>query len=46
MRIVIEGHVDERGSDSYNLALGDNRGRAERDYLIGLWDSVRSNHYY
>lgn len=33
---VIEGHCDERGTIEYNLALGDRRARAARDYLIGL----------
>ncbi len=35
-RIVIEGHCDERGSDSYNLALGERRARAARAYLETL----------
>ena len=35
-RIVIEGHCDERGTESYNLALGDNRAQAVYDYLIQL----------
>jgi peptidoglycan-associated lipoprotein len=33
---VIEGHSDERGSDEYNLALGERRAKAARDYLISL----------
>jgi len=32
--ITIEGHCDERGSDRYNLVLGDRRANAARDYLI------------
>jgi len=32
----IEGHCDERGSAEYNLALGDRRARAARDYLVSL----------
>jgi len=32
----IEGHCDERGSAEYNLALGDRRARAVRDYLVSL----------
>jgi len=32
----IEGHCDERGSAEYNLALGDRRARAIRDYLVSL----------
>jgi peptidoglycan-associated lipoprotein len=33
-RIVIEGHCDERGSVEYNLALGEKRARAARDFLV------------
>ena len=32
-KLTIEGHCDERGSDEYNLALGDQRARAAKDYL-------------
>src|SRR5215467_14273339 len=32
-RIRIDGHCDERGSAEYNLALGDRRAIAARDYL-------------
>jgi len=32
--VVIEGHCDERGSVEYNLALGEKRARAARDYLV------------
>ncbi|MDY0269661.1 peptidoglycan-associated lipoprotein Pal [Trichloromonas sp.] len=34
--IVIEGHCDERGSDEYNMALGENRARAASNYLVSL----------
>jgi peptidoglycan-associated lipoprotein len=34
-KLVIEGHADERGSDEYNLALGDQRARAAEDFLAG-----------
>ncbi len=34
--VVIEGHSDERGSDEYNLALGERRAQAARDYLLSL----------
>jgi peptidoglycan-associated lipoprotein len=34
VRITIEGHCDERGSEAYNLALGDKRANAARDFLI------------
>jgi peptidoglycan-associated lipoprotein len=36
IRIRIEGHCDERGSDEYNLALGMRRALAARDYLVRL----------
>jgi peptidoglycan-associated lipoprotein len=32
--VLIEGHADERGTNEYNLALGENRARATRDGLI------------
>ena len=35
-KISIEGHCDERGTNEYNLALGDRRAKAARDYLIAL----------
>lgn len=35
-RIVIEGHCDERGTVEYNLALGDKRAKAAKDYLVSL----------
>ncbi|BCR06157.1 peptidoglycan-associated lipoprotein [Desulfuromonas versatilis] len=35
-RITIEGHTDERGSDAYNLALGERRAVATRNYLVTL----------
>jgi len=34
--VVIEGHCDERGTDEYNLALGERRARAAYEYLILL----------
>ena len=34
VRILIEGHCDERGSTEYNLALGDNRATAVRNALV------------
>jgi peptidoglycan-associated lipoprotein len=34
--ITIEGHADERGSAEYNLALGERRALAARNYLISL----------
>ena len=35
-RILVEGHCDERGTDEYNLALGDRRASAVREYLAAL----------
>lgn len=34
--ITIEGHCDERGTKAYNLALGDKRAGAAKDYLVSL----------
>jgi peptidoglycan-associated lipoprotein len=34
--ITIEGHCDERGTREYNLALGERRADAARDYLVAL----------
>jgi len=36
VRVVIEGHCDERGSTEYNLALGDRRAAAVKEYLVSL----------
>ncbi len=34
--LIVEGHCDERGSREYNIALGERRALAVREYLIGL----------
>ena len=34
IRVMIEGHCDERGTSEYNLALGERRARSVRDYLV------------
>ena len=34
--ITIEGHADERGTAEYNLALGERRAMAARNYLVSL----------
>ena len=34
--LTLEGHADERGTREYNLALGERRANAVRDYLIDL----------
>ncbi len=36
VQVVIEGHCDERGSDEYNLALGESRALAAKSYLVSL----------
>jgi peptidoglycan-associated lipoprotein len=36
VRMTVEGHCDERGTVDYNLALGEQRARAARDYLVSL----------
>lgn len=36
VQVLIEGHCDERGTESYNLALGDRRAFICRHYLVGL----------
>ncbi len=35
-RVQIEGHCDERGSDEYNLALGERRALAAKNHLVSL----------
>jgi peptidoglycan-associated lipoprotein len=35
-KVVVEGHCDERGSTEYNLALGDRRAAAVKEYLVNL----------
>jgi|HubBroStandDraft_2_1064218.scaffolds.fasta_scaffold17403_2 peptidoglycan-associated lipoprotein len=35
-KVIIEGHCDERGSTEYNLALGDRRANAVKQYLVNL----------
>ena len=34
--IIIEGHCDERGTNEYNLALGDRRAQSAKNFLIDL----------
>ena len=36
VRVQIEGHCDERGSTEYNLALGERRAQAVKEYLVKL----------
>ena len=41
INVVLEGHADERGTREYNLALGERRANAAKDYLMtyGVSDS-------
>ena len=41
VKVVIEGHCDERGSDEYNLALGESRALAAKSYLVSLGVSAK-----
>ena len=34
VKVVLEGHADERGTREYNLALGERRANAAKDYLM------------
>lgn len=36
VQVLIEGHCDERGTAAYNLALGDRRANAAKEYLASL----------
>ncbi|MDL2307542.1 OmpA family protein [Desulfovibrio sp. OttesenSCG-928-C06] len=36
LRVTVAGHCDERGTDSYNYALGQRRAKAALDYLVKL----------
>ncbi len=36
LKIQIEGHCDERGTEAYNLALGERRATSTKNYLISL----------
>jgi peptidoglycan-associated lipoprotein len=35
-KLLIEGNADERGSEEYNLALGDRRARAAQEFLVSM----------
>jgi peptidoglycan-associated lipoprotein len=35
-KVMIEGHADSRGTNEYNLALGERRADAVRDYVVSL----------
>jgi peptidoglycan-associated lipoprotein len=34
--VTVEGHCDERNTEAYNLALGERRANAAKEYLVGL----------
>lgn len=36
VEVQVEGHCDERGGIQYNLALGERRAKAVRDYMVAL----------
>ncbi len=36
VKVVLQGHADERGTRDYNLALGNRRANAAKDYLVAL----------
>jgi peptidoglycan-associated lipoprotein len=36
LRVMVEGHADNRGTNEYNLALGERRAASVRDYLVSL----------
>ena len=36
LKVTIEGNCDERGTNEYNLALGDRRAKAAKDFLLSL----------
>jgi len=36
VHVLIEGHCDERGTEEYNLALGERRANSTKQFLIGL----------
>lgn len=42
--LLIEGHCDERGTEGYNLTLGDKRANALREYLVNLGVSAEKIH--
>jgi peptidoglycan-associated lipoprotein len=35
-KLIIEGHCDERGSEEYNMALGDRRAAAAKEFLVSM----------
>jgi len=35
-KVLVEGHCDERGTEEYNLALGEKRAKAAQDYMLSM----------
>lgn len=35
-KVTVEGHCDERGTEEYNVALGQRRAKTTKDYLVNL----------
>ena len=44
-KVMVEGHADSRGTNEYNLALGERRADAVRDYLVSLGLADRPDHH-
>ncbi len=40
--LVIEGHCDERGTDAYNMELGNRRAKAVKEYIAHLFPKVKA----
>ena len=36
VNVIVEGHCDERGTREYNIALGDRRANAVKNYLVAM----------
>jgi peptidoglycan-associated lipoprotein len=36
MKVLVEGHCDERGTNEYNIALGERRAKMTLDYMVSL----------
>ena len=45
INILIEGHCDERGTREYNIALGEKRANASRDYLVSKNINANINYF-
>jgi peptidoglycan-associated lipoprotein len=44
MQVLVEGHCDSRGTEEYNLSLGQKRAASVKDYLVSLGlDAARVN---